>query len=162
MEIWLFNLQYTSVLKAQPPLSQDCLFPIYKFTCMWVTSPCLLGPRLYKLYNNMSLSCYYPPVSTTCLLVLEYKPTGVLNCLVVVWTLLVCWECGEGLLLRSTVGRRAAGGAETTTPCMQGSYRQDCVKFKDFSRQFSFKDFSRQSCIFKYFSSLWEPWHGST
>ena len=42
------------------------------------------------------------------------------------------------------------------------------VKFKDFSRplsvfqvlikaNFIFKDFSRQSCIFKYFSSLWEP-----
>ena len=42
------------------------------------------------------------------------------------------------------------------------------VKFKDFSRPLSvfqflfkanliFKDFSRQSCIVKYFSSLWEP-----
>ena len=42
------------------------------------------------------------------------------------------------------------------------------VKFKDFSRPLSvfqvlfkanliFKDFSRQSCIFMYFSSLWEP-----
>ena len=42
------------------------------------------------------------------------------------------------------------------------------VKFKDFSRPLGvfqvlfkvnliFKDFSRQSCIFKYFSSLWEP-----
>ena len=41
------------------------------------------------------------------------------------------------------------------------------VKLKDFSRplsvfqvlfkaKFIFKDFSRQSCIFKYFSSLWE------
>ena len=43
------------------------------------------------------------------------------------------------------------------------------VKFKDFSRplsvfqvlfkaNFIFKDFSRQSCIFKFFSSLCEPW----
>ena len=43
------------------------------------------------------------------------------------------------------------------------------VNFKDFSRPLSvfqvlfkanliFKDFSRQSCIFKYFSSLCEPW----
>ena len=43
------------------------------------------------------------------------------------------------------------------------------VKFKDFSRPLSvfqvlfkanliFKDFSRQSCIFKYFSSLSQPW----
>ena len=42
------------------------------------------------------------------------------------------------------------------------------VKFKDFSRplsvfhvlfkaNFIFKDFSRQSCIFMYFSSLYEP-----
>ena len=42
------------------------------------------------------------------------------------------------------------------------------VKFKDFSRpltnfqvlfkaNFIFKDFSRQSCIFKYFSSLYKP-----
>ena len=46
------------------------------------------------------------------------------------------------------------------------------VKFKDFSRplsvfqvlfkvNFIFKDFSRQSCIFKYFSSLCEPWYTS-
>ena len=44
------------------------------------------------------------------------------------------------------------------------------LKFKDFSRPLSvfhvlfkanliFKDFSRQSCIFKYFSSLCEPWY---
>ena len=44
------------------------------------------------------------------------------------------------------------------------------VKFKDFSRPLSvfpvlfksnliFKDFSGQSCIFKYFSSLCEPWY---
>ena len=44
------------------------------------------------------------------------------------------------------------------------------VKFKDFSRFLSvfyvlfmansiFKDLSRQPCIFKYFSSLWEPGH---
>ena len=44
------------------------------------------------------------------------------------------------------------------------------VKFKVFSRplsvfqvlfkaNFIFKDFSRQSCIFKYFSSLCEPWY---
>ena len=43
------------------------------------------------------------------------------------------------------------------------------IKFKDFSRPLSvfqvlfkanliFEDFSRQSCIFKYFSSLCEPW----
>ena len=43
------------------------------------------------------------------------------------------------------------------------------VKFKDLSGPFSvfqvlfkanliFKDFSRQSCIFKYFSNLCEPW----
>ena len=45
------------------------------------------------------------------------------------------------------------------------------VKFKDFSRPLSvfpvlfktnliFKNFSRQSCIFKYFTSLCEPWAG--
>ena len=44
------------------------------------------------------------------------------------------------------------------------------VKFKDLSRplivfqvlfktNFIFKDFSRQSCIFKYISSLCEPWN---
>ena len=33
-EIWLFNLQQTSVLKAQPPLSHNNIFPIYTFTCM--------------------------------------------------------------------------------------------------------------------------------
>ena len=27
-----------------------------------------------------------------------------------------------------------------------------------FQDKFNFKDFSRQPCIFKYFSSLWEPW----
>ena len=47
------------------------------------------------------------------------------------------------------------------------------VKFKDFSRPLSvfqvlfmarimFKDFSRQSCIFKYFSSLFEPWSSNS
>ena len=35
-----------SVLKAHPPLSHDNVFPIYTFTCMQVTSPCLLGPSL--------------------------------------------------------------------------------------------------------------------
>ena len=48
---------------------------------------------------------------------------------------------------------------------------QKIVKFKDFSRHYSafpvlfkanliFKDFSRKPCIFKYFSSLSEPWSG--
>ena len=37
----IFNLQHTSVLKAQP----DKVFPIYTFTCVSVTSPCMPGPR---------------------------------------------------------------------------------------------------------------------
>ena len=50
-----------------------------------------------------------------------------------------------------------------------GLQKNQMVKFKNFSRplrvfqvlfkaNFIFKDFSRQSCIFKYFSSLCEPW----
>ena len=42
------NLQHTSVLKAQPWQR----FSIYTFTCLSVTSLCILGPRLWSVIGE--------------------------------------------------------------------------------------------------------------
>ena len=65
MEIWLFNLKNTSVLKAQP--RQRISNILHKFTCMSVTSPCLLGPSsqfhrpsvLFRIFFEIQVACTY-------------------------------------------------------------------------------------------------------
>ena len=57
--MWLFNLQHTSVLKAQPPLSNDNVFPIYTFTCMYVTSLCYWVQVLVKVFRIFLISGFW-------------------------------------------------------------------------------------------------------
>ena len=58
MDIWLFNPEYTSVLKAQSPLSHDNVFPTTnknKQTNFYLRSDNnMLHMSRYNMHNNIS------------------------------------------------------------------------------------------------------------